>query len=262
MMEPAATSPHRPVRDGLLAGAGAALVAGLLLALIDVALAARGPAGPGVALTVLSLWAAPVLAFAGFAAAVGAGFGSAFGPRPWARLRERPSLDRELAAAVLAATLLLIVLSIGIKVAATILIVKPDRKPAGAAMLGGVAVMAVLGLAAIGLPLQRLLTRVTGALPVLGGLTRTALAAIVAGVVLLGWLRQVLYSAGYDVEALPIGALVMFTLLPVGTIVLAALAYGPLAGLRARLPARAALVAGGAAVALVLAAMATRQPGE
>src|SRR5262245_35723796 len=113
MMEPAAEGPPRPVRDGLVAGAGCALVAGLVLAIVDVLLAARGPAGLGVAPTVLGLWALPVLGFAAFAAAVGAGFGSAFGARPWARLRERPSLDRDVAAAVLAAALLLIVLSIG-----------------------------------------------------------------------------------------------------------------------------------------------------
>src|SRR5688500_9320352 len=111
MMEPAADGPPRPVRDGLLAGAGCALVAGLVLAIVDVMLAARGPGGMGVAPAVLGLWALPVLLFAGFAAAVGAGFGSAFGARPWARLRERPSLDREIAAAVVTVMVLLVVLS-------------------------------------------------------------------------------------------------------------------------------------------------------
>ena len=260
-MQPAAAEPPRPVRDGLLAGAGCALIAGLILALVDVILAARGPAGLSVAPTVLGLWAGPTLAFAAFAAAVGAGFGSAFGARSWARLRERPSLDRAVAASILAAMLLLIVLTVVVKVAATILIVKPERKPAGAAMLGGVVVLAVVALAAIGLPLQRLLARLLSG-PTAGRVSRTALASIGAGLVVLVWLRHVLYGAGYDTDALPIGALIMFTLLPVLTIALAALGSGPLAGVRAKLPAGTALVAAGAALAVVLAVVGMKQPGQ
>jgi arylsulfatase A-like enzyme len=147
-------------------------------------------------------------------------------------------------------------------VASTELIVKPERRPAGAAALGAVGVIAVLGLLAAGLPLQRLLARVTEKLPAIGGLTRTAEAAIVAGALLLYWVRRVVYHAGYDLEALPLGGLTMFVLLPVLTIALAAICSGPLSGVRTRLPARGALVAGGAAAAVVLAALSMRQPGE
>lgn len=258
MLEPEVPPPR--LRDGLLAGAGCALVAGLLLALVDVLLAARGPAGGGVAVTVLGLWSVPTLGLAAVAAAVGAGFTSAFGARPWARLRERPGLDAGIAGALLAAVLLLLVLSVATKIAATFLIVKTERKPAGAAMLGGVAVVMMVGLAAIALPLQRLFAAAAARLPVVAGLPRTATAAIAGVVVLLVWVRRVLHHAGYDTAALPVGALVMFTLLPIVTVALAALAYGPLAGLRTRLPARPALVLGGAGLAVVLAALGLRQP--
>lgn len=255
MADVAATVPQHPHRDGFVAGFGCALVVGLVLALFDGAFAAGGPGGVGAVPTVLGLWAPLVLGFGLYAGALGAGL-AAFGPRPLARLRDDARLDAGLAAAIAAAAILLFALAVVLGPPLKLLVVKAKRAAAGANVMGIVAVAAVIGLAGAALPLQRLLRRATAALPVLGPLPRTATVAIVAGLLLLAWARRALLGAGFEVEALPLGALALLVLLPVGTIALAALAYGPLAGARARLPARGAVVGAGARATTALAVLA------
>jgi hypothetical protein len=65
----------RALLPAFWSGAGAALVASLILALVD-GLAAGG----GAIVTVVGLWAVPALAFALYAGAVAVGFRAAFGP--------------------------------------------------------------------------------------------------------------------------------------------------------------------------------------
>ena len=240
---------------GFLAGFGSALVAGLLLAVIDGVLAAGGPAGFGALPTVLGLWAPITLGFAAYAGAIGAGLAT-FGTGVFARLREDERLDTNLAAALAAAAIMLVALAVLLGPPLQMLVVKAKRNVAGAHMMKVIAVLAVIGLAAAALPLQRALRRVTAALPVLGPLSRSGYVAILVGLAVLWWGRRTLYTAGFETQALPIGALTMFVLLPVGTIVLAVIAYGALDGVRRRLPARGVLVAAGAVVAVVLAALA------
>ena len=50
--------------------------------------------------------------------------------------------------------------------------------------------------------------------------------------------RRALYGAGFDNAALPMGAIAEFVMLPVLTLVLGAVALGPLAAVRAKVPAR------------------------
>ncbi len=254
MPDVAATVPQHPHRDGFVAGFGCALVVGLLLALIDGAAASSGPAGAGVVLTVLGLWAPAVLGFALYAGAIGAGL-AGLGPRPFARLRDDAPLDANLAAAIASAAIMLVALAIALGPPMTMLVVKAKRNVAGAHLMKVIAVLAVIGLAAAALPAQRLLRRVTAALPVIGPLPRTATVGIIVGLAVLVWSRRVLYTAGFETQALPIGALALLVLLPVATIAVAALAYGPLAGLRGRIPLRGAAVAAGALAAVVLAAL-------
>jgi arylsulfatase A-like enzyme len=222
---------------------------------IDGISAAGGPAGFGAMPTVLGLWAPAVLGFGVYAGAIGAGLAT-FGARPLARLREDERLDANLAAALAAAAILLVVFATVLGPPLKVLVVKGNRREAGAAVMKAFAVLGVIGLAGVALPLQRVLRRVTAAIPVLGPLSRSALVAIGVGVAVLVWSRQTLYHSGYETQALPIGAIAMFLLLPIGTVVLAALAYGPLAGVRAKVPARGVLVGVGAIVGVVLAGLA------
>jgi hypothetical protein len=112
MSDVAVTAPQHPYRDGFLAGLGCALVVGLVLAVIDAVFTSSGPAGFGALPTVLGLWAPVVLGFGVYAGALGAGL-AAFGPRPFARLRENQALDVNLAAAVAAAAIMLVALVTG-----------------------------------------------------------------------------------------------------------------------------------------------------
>lgn len=255
MSDVAVTAPQHPYRDGFLAGLGSALLAGLVLTLVDAVIASSGPAGFGALPTVLGLWAPVILGFGVYAGALGAGL-AAFGPRPFRRLRDDAALDANLAAALAAGAIMLVALAIVLGPPMKMLVVKAKRNEAGAHLMKVIAVLAVIGLAGAALPAQRLLRRVTAALPVLGPFPRTATVAILVGIAVLVWARRVLYTAGFETAALPIGALTLLVLLPVGTIVLAALAYGPLAAVRARVPARAVLVAVGAIAAVVLAGLA------
>jgi arylsulfatase A-like enzyme len=255
MSDVAATAPQHPVRDGFIGGFGCALVVGLLLALVDSVATSSGPAGFGAMPTVLGLWAPVVLGFGVYAGMVGAGLAT-FGPRPLARLRDNERLDVNLAAALAAAALMLVVLAVMLGPPLKMLVVKAKRSDAGAHMMKVIAVLGVIGLAAAALPLQRALARVMASVPVLGPLSRSALVAIAVGVAVLWWSRRTLYTAGYETQALPIGALALLTLLPVGTIALSVLAYGALSGIRTKLPARGILVGAGALVAVALAAKA------
>ncbi len=258
MSDVAATVPHHPYRDGFVGGLGCTLVAGLLLALIDAFATSSGPAGFGALPTVLGLWAPIVLGLGVYAGALGAGLAT-FGPRPFERLRKHQTLDVNLSAAIAAGAIMLVALAIALGPPMKMLVVKAKRNEAGAHMMKVIAVLGVIGLAALAVPAQRLLRRATAALPVLGPLPRTASVAILVGVATLAWGRHTLYNAGFETAALPIGALTLLVLLPVATIVLAAVAYGPLAPARSKLPVRGVLVAAGVVANVVLAGLAFGQ---
>jgi arylsulfatase A-like enzyme len=242
-----------PARDGFVGGLGTTLLVGLVLALVD-GLAAGG----GTRLAVLGLWALPTLGFGVYVGAVAAGAAAAFGPRPWRRLRGDDALDANLAAGVLTALGLLFAFAMLLAS-----LVKALRDEAGARLLPMVAVAAVVGLALTGLPVQRLLRRVTAAVPVMGGLPRTGSTVIMVAGALLAGAGRAVYGAGLETSVLPLAALGLLLLLPLGTVIVAALAFGPLDGVRRRLPGRPMAVAMGALVAAGLGGRAlTVDPSE
>jgi hypothetical protein len=259
MEVPAAPLPLSLYRHGFVAGLGCTLIAGLALGLFDAAMGG----GVGLVPTVLGLCAAPVLGLGLYADAIAAGVNGALGPRPIARLRDDSALDTALAAALLASAILLVALSVVLGVPLQILVVKAVRKEAGAALYPVIAVIPVVSLALLAIPAQRALRRAAAMIPVLGGLPRTCSVAIAIGAAGLWWVRHRLYSAGFETQALPIAALIELAVLPVVALAIAALAYGRLASVRARIPGRGLWVAAGAAAAVGLAALTVgRQPSS
>ena len=255
-MAEAATPSFASTRAAFAAGAGAALCAALILAVID------GVAtGGGAMITVLGLWGLPALAFALYAGAIAAGFAATFGPGAVGRLKDDPERDAAWAGAVVAVLIAGVAIAILAPTAAKFLVAKAHRPDAGARVLGPVMMLVTLGAGLAIVPIARLARAGARSLPVIAGVPRFVQALIVAIPAALVFARNALYHAGFDNAALPMGAIGEFVLLPVLTLVIAAVALGPLAAVRAKLPARGALVGVGLALALVLGgATLTRQP--
>jgi hypothetical protein len=163
----ASSAPPAPLGSAFLAGAGAALVAGLLLAVVD------GVAAGGTAvITVLGLWALPTLGFALYAGAIAAGFRASFGAGAIGALRSNRDRDVTWAAFVVATLIAGIALAIIVPIAATTIVVKAHRPEAGAKVLGVVAMLAAVGAGLAIVPLAQLLRRGLAALPSVAGVPR------------------------------------------------------------------------------------------
>ena len=231
------------------------LVAGLVLAIVDVVHTGGAP------LQVLALWSLLALP-----PAIGAGLVLAAGNATWgngwvrgvfARLREDGALDRAVAAilisaAVLAGVLILVVakLSVG-------LVGEVQRKGVGALLLGVLVVALIPALALGAVPLHRVTRRIAALIPAVGPVSRVVL-LVVGAVVAIAAAGLFVIFKKLDYQALNLGSLFVPALMPVLAIVIAILAYGPLAGLRERIPLRGALVAGGAVLAALLPFIALR----
>lgn len=236
----------RALLPAFWSGAGAALVASLILALVD-GLAAGG----GAIVTVVGLWAVPALAFGLYAGAVAVGFRAAFGPGAVGALRADRARDAAWTGVVLGALVVGLALAIAVPIATTLIVAKAHRPEAGARVMGPLVMLLAVGAGVMIVPISRVAAAVVARLPRLP-IAWFPIAVGLAAVVGLAFARAKLYSAGFDNDALPMGAIAQVALLPLLTLLLAALAYGPLTGLRQRIPARAGLVAGGLAVALGL----------
>src|SRR5215208_206643 len=109
MSEPALAAAPRPYRDGILAGIGTCLLAGLVVAIIDILYTLSGGGSAAAIPAILALWAVPSLplgvATGLVAAAVKATWGDGAVGAGLARLRRDRALDIEAAGAVLAAGL-------------------------------------------------------------------------------------------------------------------------------------------------------------
>jgi choline-sulfatase len=244
-----------PYRSGLATGVGVVLVAGLVLAIVDVVHTGGAP------LQVLALWSLLALP-----PAIGAGLVLAAGNATWgngwvrgvfARLREDEALDRAVAAilisaAVLAGVLILVVakLSVG-------LVGEVQRKGVGALLLGVLVVALIPALALGAVPLHRVTRRIAALIPAIGPVSRVVL-LVVGAVVAIAAAGLFVIFKKLDYQALNLGSLFVPALMPVLAIVIAILAYGPLAGVRERIPLRGALVAGGAVLAALLPVIALR----
>jgi hypothetical protein len=152
---------------------------------------------------------------------------------------------------VLGALVVGLALAIAVPIATTLIVAKAHRPEAGARVMGPLVMLLAVGAGVMIAPISRVAAAVVARLPRLP-IAWFPIAVGLAAVVGLAFARAKLYSAGFDNDALPMGAIAQVALLPLLTLLLAALAYGPLTGLRQRVPARAGLVAGGLAVALGL----------
>ncbi len=247
-------------------GVGVVLSAALVLGVFDV-LHAGG--GIGFAPALLGFWALVALPIGiGLGLVLGAGnatWGNGWVRRLFRTLRERGELDRSVAAVIISGLVLAVVLLLGTGKLATILVGDVTRKGPGALLLGVVVVGMIPVLAACTLPLYRVLRHVTGIVPPIGPLSRVAmllggLGFIAVAVLVFG--RNILFG-GLDTERLNLPAMTMLAMLPVLAILIAIAAFGPLARVRERIPARGVLALVGTVLAAALLLVAVvRTPSD
>jgi choline-sulfatase len=248
-------------RAGMATALGVVLLAGLVIAVADI-WHTRGPlhdggpsAGLGRAPVLLAMWSLVALPLA-LAVGLVLGAGNATWGDHWIRgalrrLRADPDLDRAVSAALIAAAVLGGVLVLGVARLALALVAEVHRKSVGALLLGVVVVGALPVLALGALPIYRVARRITALLPAIGPISRVVL--LVAGAAAAGTLAGLyVVFRKLDYQALNLASLGALAMLPVVAVGIAILAYGPLAGLRERIPHRGVLAAAGLAIALVL----------
>ncbi len=243
-------------------GLGVVLLAGLVLAAADI-VHTGGGLGPVPPLAALwSLIALPVGVGVGLVLGAGnATWGAGWVRGVFRKLRDDTELDRAVSAVLVAAALLGGVLVLGIARLSVGLVGEVQRKAVGGLLLG-VVVVGALPLLALGtLPIYRVVRRFTGLVPAVGPFSRVVV--LIAGAVLAGTAAGLhIVFRRLDYQALDLASLFAPALLPVVAIVLAVIAYGPLAGLRERIPGRGLFAAAGFAVAVALPLVALGPPSE
>jgi arylsulfatase A-like enzyme len=238
-----------PYRSGLATGIGVVLLAGLVLAAVDIVHTRGGP------VALLALWALvtlPAALLTGLVLAAGnATWGVGWVRGFFRRLREEPELDRTVAAILIAAAVLGGVFALAVaKLGLGLLGEHVQRKATGALLLGVVVVGAIPVLALLALPLYRGTRWIAAVIPAIGPVSRVVVLVVAAAAALVLAGAFIIFTK-LDYQALNLGSLIVPALLPVVAIVLAIALYGPLAGLRERVPRRGTA----AIVALALAAM-------
>lgn len=241
--------PNRPYASGMATGVGLVLAAGLVVAIADVV--HTGSLVPAL----LGLWAIVVLPMA-----IGLGAVLAAGNATWGvgwvrallrKLREDRDLDIAVSATVIAAAVLGGIFAIAISKAAGPLVVDAQRKPVGQLLLGVVAIGLVPILALAALPVFRITRRLTPILPVIGALSRTVVLVVGAAVATVAAGLFIVFRK-LDAEALNLDSLFALAAVPLAAIVLAIVFYGPLAGLRERIPSRGIAATLGFLIAVAL----------
>lgn len=252
-------------------GLGVVLLAGLVLGVADVI---HTGGGFGFAPALLGLWALIALPLAiGTGIVLGAG-NATWGPG-WVRgvfrrLREDGELDRKVAAVLLSAAVLAGVLALGVSKLSVGLVGDVQRKSVGGLLLGVVVVGLLPMLALAALPLYRVFRFVTDGFARITPLMSLAraiggsqvVAMIVAAVGLGAAAGLYIVFKKLDYQALNLGSLFAPALLPAIAIVIGIVAYGPLGGVRARIPRRGALAAIAAVIAIALPVVGLRGPSE
>ncbi|MDQ3369461.1 MAG: sulfatase-like hydrolase/transferase [Myxococcota bacterium] len=238
-------------------GLGVVLLAGLVLALVDLAHTGGG------ALALLGLWALialPVAIAVGIVLGAGnAQWGSGWIRGMFGRLRREPERDQAVAALLIAAAILGGVLALVVSRLALGLVGDVSRKNIGALLLGVMVVAAIPVIALGALPLYRVTRRITAVVPAIGPLSRVVLLLVAAAgaVVLAG---SYIIFRKLDYQALNLGSLIVPALLPAVAIVIGLLAYGPLASVRTKLPRRGVVIAAATALAIALPLVGLRAP--
>jgi arylsulfatase A-like enzyme len=225
------------------------LLAGFVLGVIDVVHTGGAP------LQVLGLWSLLTLPAAigtGLVLAAGnASWGSGWVRRLFRRLREEPELDKTVASILMSAAALGGALAIVVSKLAIGLVGDVQRKSVGALLLGSVVVALVPLLALGAIPLHRVTRRIAAVIPSIGPISRVVLLLVGASVVLVAAVAFVIFKK-LDYQALSLGSLFMPALMPVLSIAIALLAFGPMSGIRERIPMRGAIAAAGAVIALLI----------
>jgi len=246
----------------MASGLGVVLLAGLALAVADIA---HTGGGLGPIAPLLALWALIALPIAlGAGLVLGAGnatWGGGWVRGLFARLRDDGELDRNVSAALVAAALLGAVLALGVAKLSVGLVGDVQRKAVGGLLLGVVVVGAIPLLALGALPIYRVARAVTAFVPAIGPVSRVVLLVASAAIAGAAAGLYVIFHM-LDYRALNLASLFMPALLPVVAIAIAAIAYGPLSGLRTRIPARGALALAGLAIAVGLPLVALGTPSE
>jgi len=238
-----------PYRSGLATGVGVVLAAAAIVAIIDVAHAHGG------AVALLGLYALLALPLAiGSGLVLGAGnatWGAGWVRGLFRRLREEAALDRAVSGILVAAALVGGVLALGVAKLAVPLVGEVQRKGVGGLLLG-VVVLALVPVLALGaLPVFRVTRRITAVIPAVGPLSRVVILVVgsIAAVVAAG-AYVVLHRLDY--QALDLGSLIAPAFVPVLAVVLAIAFYGPLAGVRERIPHRGVIAAAALVIAVLL----------
>ena len=251
-----------PYRSGMATGLGVVLLSGLILGIADVV---HTGGGARAALPLAALWAlitAPVALGVGLVLGAGnATWGSGWVRGVFRKLRDSAELDREVAALLIAAALLGGAVVLGIAKLAVGLVGEVERKQVGALLLGVVVVGALPLAALVALPIYRVARRITALIPAIGPVSRVVL--LVVGAAAAGAAAGVhIVLHRLDYRALDLMSLVVPALLPVVALIVALIGFGPLGGLRERLPGRGIAAALGLATAIVLPMVALGQPSE
>ncbi|MEJ7604222.1 MAG: sulfatase-like hydrolase/transferase, partial [Kofleriaceae bacterium] len=244
---------------GLAAGAGLVLAAALVVAIADLVHAGGG------GLALIGVWALIALPLALLVGCVLGAGNATWGPG-WVRgmvrrLREDPALDRAVAGILIAAVLVGGVMAFGVSQLAIKLVANVNRKEVGALLLGGVVVGLVPLFAILVLPVYRVTRWFAHAVPAIGPLSRVVVlivSAIIAGV----GLGLFIVFKRLDYQVLNLGQYIAPAMVLVIAGVLGLLLYGPLAGLRQRIPARGIVAGGAAVVALAVAVIGMGAPSD
>ena len=237
-----------PYRSGLATGIGVVLAAAAIIAIVDVAHAHGG------ALALLGLYALVALPIAiGSGLVLGAGnatWGAGWVRGLFRRLRDDAALDRAVSGILVAAALVGGVLALGVAKLAVPLVGEVQRKGVGALLLGVVVLALVPVLALAALPVFRVTRRITAIIPAVGPLSRVVILVVgaIAAVVAAGAF-VVLHRLDY--KALDLG-FIAAACVPVVAVVLAIAFYGPLDGVRERIPHRGAIAAAALVIAVLL----------
>ncbi|HEY1811518.1 MAG TPA: sulfatase-like hydrolase/transferase [Kofleriaceae bacterium] len=253
--------PYRaPYRSGLATGAGVVLAAAAIVAIADIVHAHGG------VLALLGLYALIALPIAiGTGLVLGAGsatWGDGWVRALFRRLRDDAELDRAVSAILVAAALAGGVLALGVAKLAVGLVGDVQRKGVGGLLLGVVVLALVPILALAALPLYRVTRRITAVVPAIGPLSRVIILVVGAIVAVVAAGSYVVFHR-LDYQALDLGSLIAPALVPVLAVVLAIIVYGPLAGVRERLPHRGAIAAAALVLAILLPVVGLRgKPSE
>ncbi len=253
-----AAATARPYADSLGAAVSAALVVGLIVAVVDVVVAhGRAPDAPagGLAMVTLGLYALPCLFYGAALGLLGGAWRATFGEgslgRAWRRLRQDRELDARACGGILAALVVAGVFAAFAALASMKLVAGVQRASVGAMLLGAMLAMALPVMALAALPVYRVTVRIGRVLPAIGPVPAAALLVVVGLALGLCAALFVLFTK-LDWRALDLGLYLLLGAYAAGVPLWIWLVRGPLAGLRQRIPRRGLLVAAAAAIALIL----------